>query len=51
MMRLRSKRSSITPASGPPIRTATPRASMTAVTHMPDFVMASANENTAMVLK
>ena len=51
MMRLRSMRSSSTPASGPAHTAGIARASMIPVTTSPDFVTASARLNTAMLLK
>ena len=51
MMRLRSKRSSTTPASGPASMAGMARESMTPLTTSPECVVASARLKTAMLLK
>ncbi len=51
MMRLRSRRSSITPAMGPAITAGMARESMMPVTTRPERVLASARLKTAMLLK
>ena len=51
MMRLRSKRSRSTPASGPAITAGTARESITRLTTSPDPVVSSARPNTATLLK
>jgi len=51
MIRLRSNRSSTTPAKGPAMIAGIARDSMTPVTTMPECVVANARLNTAMLLK
>jgi hypothetical protein len=51
MIRLRSKRSSSTPANGPMVTAGTARANMIPVTTKPECVISIARANTAMLLE